>query len=156
LLAKGADIDRQSDNGQTALSIAEKDGNLEVIEALRRAQERSSTKPTVAAPAAEGKASGEALPSPAAPVPATEAGQFGAVVNIKTLNVREGPATHFAKLGALKQGEELDALGRLKDCSWLKVRSRTQPVAGWVSAEKGNLSLRNACEKIPEEAVQPR
>ena len=151
LLATGADSDSQSDSGQTALSIAEKDGNTEVVEALRRGGEHSHTKPAVAASAAEGKTSGDTSPSAAA-----ETGPTGAVVNIKTLNVREGPATPFAKVGALKQGEQLDVLGKLKDCSWLKVRSRTRSVAGWVSAEKGNLNLSGTCEDIPEAAVQPQ
>lgn len=56
-----------------------------------------------------------------------------AVSAANTVNLRSGPGTGYDLVGAIKQGETCNVLGRIDDSTWLKVRCMGQSVS-WVSA----------------------
>jgi hypothetical protein len=79
----------------------------------------------------------------------------GAVVVAGVLNVREGPGTAYTPLGRLSKNEELDVVGQFENCSWLQVKSRLQPVAGWIAGGKQYINLQDPCERIPPGTFRP-
>ncbi|MBN1933523.1 MAG: SH3 domain-containing protein [Anaerolineae bacterium] len=76
-----------------------------------------------------------ATPAPtAAPVSAAQA-----TVNSATLNLRAGPGTNYAKLGAVRQGDVLNVIGKNENGSWIKIAA-SNGVEAWVSVEFVTLS----------------
>ncbi|MBK8050364.1 MAG: SH3 domain-containing protein [Anaerolineales bacterium] len=72
-------------------------------------------------------------------------GGLKVTVNNPTLNVRSGPDTTYAKIGAVKQGDLLPVLGRNDGCTWAYVE--TPAGAGWVSA--AYVKFNGDCELAP-------
>lgn len=56
-----------------------------------------------------------------------------ATVSSGVLNVRSGPGPYAGVLGQLRQGQQVQVLGKNSDGTWLKIRSPFG--AGWVSAQ---------------------
>ncbi|HXF64424.1 MAG TPA: SH3 domain-containing protein [Caldilineaceae bacterium] len=86
-----------------------------------------------AAPGQPGAAPNPALlaltPQPAGPV-------LTAVVDVATLNLRDGPGTEFAILGSLVAGAQVTVLARNEDASWWYVCCLPDATTqGWVSAQ---------------------
>ncbi len=78
-----------------------------------------------------------------------------AVVQIDTLNVREGPGTQYKPpLTQVSTGDELTVLGRARDVEWIKVRL-PDATEGWVSAESGNVRLNVDLEQLPIAYFRP-
>jgi hypothetical protein len=57
-----------------------------------------------------------------------------AVVTSSTLNVRSGPGTNYAIVGALKKGDGVDIVGRSKDGKWARL-SLPKINEAWASAQ---------------------
>ena len=53
-------------------------------------------------------------------------------VDATSLNLRQGPGTHFAVIDSLKKGELVDGIGASPDGQWAQVRKSTG-VTGWAS-----------------------
>jgi hypothetical protein len=49
------------------------------------------------------------------------------------LNLRQGPGTHYPVTGSLPAGTEVVVIGRLKDGSWLQIK--TEAGEGWISGQ---------------------
>jgi uncharacterized repeat protein (TIGR01451 family) len=61
--------------------------------------------------------------------------RFTAVVNVASLNLREGPGTNYAILGALPLNTEITIQARNEDGSWYYACCFNDTVSGWVSAQ---------------------
>ena len=86
-------------------------------------------------------------------VPATEApAEPRAVVTHETLNVRAGPGTSYAKVGTLRQGDEVVVTGRNKAGTWLAVTT-ADGTQGWVFAEY--TSVDSPVESLPVAKAPP-
>jgi uncharacterized repeat protein (TIGR01451 family) len=59
---------------------------------------------------------------------------FTAVVNVASLNLREGPGTNYAILGVLPLNTEIAIQARNEDASWYYACCLNNTVSGWVSA----------------------
>ncbi|MCE7986309.1 MAG: SH3 domain-containing protein [Caldilinea sp. CFX5] len=71
-----------------------------------------------------------------------------ATVVAKGLNVRSGPGTNYARIGGVKQGDQLAVLGQNNNCAWLLVRT-PQNLEGWVAGSPTYVTLPVACSTIP-------
>ena len=71
------------------------------------------------------------------------------------VEIREGPGTEYLQLGLLNKDEELDVIGQVKDCTWLKVSSHNQSIVGWIAWDARFVDLRIACENIPPGTFRP-
>jgi hypothetical protein len=74
-----------------------------------------------------------------------------ATVLVAKLNVRSGPGTTYARVGAVNAKDVLTVLGQAQNCAWLKVQSKQ--VSGWVSGQPAYVKLSVPCSKIPAAAV---
>ena len=76
------------------------------------------------------------LPAPE-PEPAPEAATpTGRVTGTQTLNIRSGPGTNFPVIGAARNGDEGEIIGRSADGGWWQVSAPALPGgAGWVSVD---------------------
>ena len=89
-------------------------------------------------------------PAPTAtPTPAT----VTVVVTNPKLNVRAGPATIYKKIDQVKKGDELRAIGRNKENTWLQVITPANK-KGWVAAKFTNVA--GDMNKIPIAKAPPR
>jgi len=81
---------------------------------------------------------------PASPSPSssTSSGQPAAVVNVATVNVRQGPSTAYAVVGVLRQGDRVNIVGRNADSTWWAVSysSGTAWVYAALTTTQGNVS----------------
>ena len=73
-------------------------------------------------------------------------GEATATVTAQRLNVREGPGANFAIVTTVRTGDQLPAIGRNADCSWVNVLSTDGE--GWVSS--GFVSLDTDCTTLPD------
>jgi hypothetical protein len=87
--------------------------------------------------------------------PPTDTPTPGAVVVVNVLNIREGPGTAYSPLGRLSKDEELDIVGQFENCTWLKVKSRVQSLAGWIAGGTQYIKLHATCESIPLGTFRP-
>jgi uncharacterized protein YgiM (DUF1202 family) len=73
------------------------------------------------------------------------------VVKAATANLRAGPDTGAAKLGALATGDGLVVTGQANDCGWLKVTT-AKGQEGWVARVTGStelVTLNKPCDSVP-------
>ncbi|KPL76924.1 hypothetical protein ADN00_10020 [Ornatilinea apprima] len=96
------------------------------------------------------------IPSPTAVPSPTTTPTPGAMVAVSVLNVREGPGTTYTALGQLNRGEELDITGQFENCSWVKMKSRSSGLEGWVAGGEQYIELRIPCEQIPLGVFHPQ
>jgi uncharacterized protein YraI len=75
-----------------------------------------------------------------------------AVVTHETLNVRAGPGTSYAKVGTLRQGDEVVVTGRNKAGTWLAITA-ADGIEGWVYAEYTNVDT--SVESLPVAKAPP-
>jgi uncharacterized protein YraI len=75
-----------------------------------------------------------------------------AVVTHETLNVRAGPGTSYAKVGTLRQGDEVEVTGRNKAGTWLAITA-ADGIEGWVYAEYTNVDT--SVESLPVAKAPP-
>lgn len=76
-----------------------------------------------------------------------------AVVTGDAAVLREGPGPEYAEVGQLGPSSEIDVIGQFNNCTWLKVRHRTQPLTGWILAEQ--VTLQKQCSIIPPGTFRP-
>ena len=84
-------------------------------------------------------------PTPTVPKPPD------AVIAGKTVNVRSGPSTSFARLLSLTQGTPLFVIGQTSNCAWLKVKTQSGR-EGWVARTSGGktlVTLNKPCASVP-------
>ena len=79
------------------------------------------------------------------PTATEEAAGLEAEVIVRTLGIRAGPGTSYARAGMLRQGERYPAVGRDERCTWLQLS--TSAGDGWVNADYVRLS--GTCEQLP-------
>jgi serine protease Do len=72
-----------------------------------------------------------------------------ATVVVRALNVRNGPGTGYQKVGAVADGDELEVIGQVDNCSWLYVVG-PDGQEGWVSGNEAYVSINTDCAEIPE------
>jgi hypothetical protein len=142
-------------------SAAERNAQVTAIAANIRATQTAEA-PTPAAtltptptPSPTATATPTKTPTPTATPTETPTAIPGAVVSSNVLNVREGPGTEYQKQGLFNKNDELDVIGRFKDCAWLKVSSRNQSMLGWISGDKQYVELRITCADIPLGTFRP-
>ncbi|GIV78302.1 MAG: hypothetical protein KatS3mg050_2696 [Litorilinea sp.] len=75
-----------------------------------------------------------------------------ATVIVNALNVRNGPGTNYSRVGAVRDGTELQVAGQVNECAWLFVTT-PDGLDGWVSGNPQYVSLSVPCAQIP--AVEP-
>lgn len=96
------------------------------------------------------------LPPTPTPTPLPEA---DAVVNVRALNVREGPSTNYAKVDLVSDGDELMVTGKNEDGTWLQIQT-DEIEKGWVSAQYTDIYLELeevvVAEAPPEPTPAPR
>lgn len=87
--------------------------------------------------------------APAAPTASTPA----VVVRTGSLNIRSGPGTNYAVIGAAQQGDSLLVIGQTGGCAWLKVN---RPAGeGWVIGGAEYVTCNTPCSTVPAAAVPP-
>jgi uncharacterized protein YgiM (DUF1202 family) len=108
-----------------------------------------------------------ATPTPSLPPestsPSTPVNRSGlapiAVVQVATLNVRNGPGTNYAILYVVHQGDELQVVGQSSDCRWLKIivpaEQSNQGQIGWVSGQSQFVAVNTPCSAITVESAEP-
>jgi uncharacterized protein YgiM (DUF1202 family) len=74
------------------------------------------------------------LPPTIAPTPTPTPSLVTVIVTNPKLNVREGPDTVYKKIGQVKQGDELQAIGRNKEKTWIQIITPANET-GWVAAK---------------------
>ena len=89
---------------------------------------------------------GTPLPSPTMFPSITPAPQAVAYAGSEAINLRAGPGVEYEQIGGAAPGEELEVIGRLGDCEWIKVFLNGVG-KGWVS--RYVVDLRIPCEQIP-------
>lgn len=89
-------------------------------------------------------------PASAATVQAQDSSPTATVLVAK-LNVRSGPGTSYARVGAVSAKEVLTVLGQAQNCGWLKVKSKQ--LSGWVSGQPAYVKVSVPCSKLPAAAV---
>ncbi len=86
---------------------------------------------------------GATIPGAAPPTQPPVAAKVTATAT-DTLNVRSGPGTNTARLGAIASGATYDVVGRSPDSTWLQIPYPSAGSRGWISAQyakvSGNLS----------------
>lgn len=75
------------------------------------------------------------------------------VVTGNAVAVREGPGSSYPEIGQLAQSSELDVVGQFNNCTWLKVRYRSQNPTGWIPGEQ--VALLKRCDAIPLGTFRP-
>ena len=75
-----------------------------------------------------------------------------AVVNVGSINFREGPGIVYGQLGYLYEGEVLEVLKRTSDNEWLVVRT-ADGVTGWIAVS--GVSLNFPVSSLPIETNIP-
>lgn len=78
-----------------------------------------------------------------------------ALVLAKTLKVFDGPGPKYPGLGHFTKAEELDVVGQNSNCAWLQVKSRKQPLAGWILAAKQSIQSQITCAAVPLGVYRP-
>jgi serine protease Do len=84
-------------------------------------------------------------PTPTVPSPPD------AIVAAKTVNLRTGPATSYARLASISAGTPLFVIGHTDNCAWLKVKTQAGR-EGWVARLSGGkplVTLNKPCASIP-------
>lgn len=104
---------------------------------------------------------GQPVPTPVAPSvlqpqpTATPIPTVVAVVQIAKLNVRSGPGTGYAILGAVSQHERLPVTGRPRGrCDWFQVQ-RPNGQLGWVAGPPTYTTLEGNCNDVPVVTTPP-
>jgi Bacterial SH3 domain len=86
--------------------------------------------------------------------PPTETPAPAVALKKPTLNVRGGPGTNYAVIGALKQGDRAAVTGRSGDCAWLQVTTAAG-LAGWIAGGADYVTLNVPCASVPEAKAPP-
>lgn len=77
-----------------------------------------------------------------------------AIVQVKALNVRQGPGTNYPRQGVVKRGDQLKVVGQVNDCTWLQV-DLPNGKTGWISGNSRYTRLTAQCQDIPEATPPP-
>lgn len=92
----------------------------------------------------------EIQPEPS--VKSTSTPQPVAVVDIASLNVRNGPGTEYAFQTSISEGEQLEIIGQAYNCAWLRIKT-SKGIEGWVSSELVLYEI--PCDEIPSAPIPP-
>lgn len=76
-----------------------------------------------------------------------------ATVLVPSLNLRAGPGTTYARLGAAVRNEALTVVGALPECGWLRVTS-ARGVEAWVSGDARYVTLSAPCAEVAQIAAE--
>ena len=71
------------------------------------------------------------------------------------LIVHDGPGPAYAQLGRFTTKDRLDIIGQFENCRWLKLKSLTRALAGWVPGDKQYVKYQTACGSIPPGTFRP-
>ncbi len=96
----------------------------------------------------------EAQAEPEGGVPELGAVEPVAIVQVKALNVRQGPGTNYPRQGVVKRGDQLRVVGQVNNCTWLQV-VLLDDEEGWISGNSRYTRLTAQCQDIPEVTPPP-
>ncbi len=133
-----------SSDGTLLLSSA-KDGSVRMW-AVQTLGNSGSISPT-ATLSQTGLISPTNQPAPAATPTATTT-SVQAIIQTDALNIRSGPGTTYAKIGSAKLNDQLNVLGQVNACVWLKVQTPSNG-QGWIAGSAQFVTLSTACDLIP-------
>lgn len=72
-----------------------------------------------------------------------------AMVQVDSLNIRNGPGTNYNRVGLARQGDALIINGQLDNCDWLQITT-ADGIEGWTSGKEQYVTLDTRCADLPE------
>ncbi len=92
----------------------------------------------------------------ASPTPTAAPAKAWAEVTVRGLRVRTGPGIEYPPLGALKQGDTVDIVGREAASGWLQiVYDQAADGVGWISGKEPYVEIKGSLEDVPNVEAAP-
>ncbi|MCX6047474.1 MAG: SH3 domain-containing protein [Chloroflexi bacterium] len=85
---------------------------------------------------------------PSAATPTATSVPIQAIIQTDALNIRSGPGTTYTKIGSAKLNDQLNVIGQVNACVWLKVQTPSND-QGWIAGSAQFVTLSAACDLIP-------